>query len=236
MQHLKTEEPSEDLSWGCPRCTFRNHALLKCCEICEYIPNGDHAVGIPSYSKAKTPEQVIELFDEDNEDTEHLSSSSPTSAMMMNNETTKRRRAATSMKAEERSRLIKARYQEPRPDPNLLPEATAGILELVKIVMDLQQLRYSVASPSCMHYSQAGRYGAQWSCGYRNIQMLCSCLMGIPAFKSRLFAGDGIVPPIYHLQKYIEQAWKAGFDPEVRMTWLLYLSHDYCANVHLFHT
>jgi hypothetical protein len=37
-------------------------------------------------------------------------------------------------------------------------------------------LAYRLCSP-CMYVSQKGKEGAAWSCGYRNIQMLCSALL-----------------------------------------------------------
>ncbi|EDV24467.1 uncharacterized protein TRIADDRAFT_56280 [Trichoplax adhaerens] len=50
-----------------------------------------------------------------------------------------------------------------------------------------------------------------WGCGYRNIQMLLSCLMGCSQYKSVLFSE---IPSVTELQSYIERAWKKGFDVE----------------------
>eukprot|EP01036_Dinobryon_divergens_P046634 gene46634-62379_t len=33
--------------------------------------------------------------------------------------------------------------------------------------------------------------GSQWSCGYRNIQMLCHSLIKIPCYRARMFGGVG---------------------------------------------
>jgi len=65
------------------------------------------------------------------------------------------------------------------------------------------------------HISQAGVEGSRWSCGYRNIQMLCCSLMEISKYKSRLFHGKGEVPDINGIQSWIEKAWNDGFDLEV---------------------
>jgi hypothetical protein len=62
--------------------------------------------------------------------------------------------------------------------------------------------------------TQKGAEGEHWACGYRNIQMLCSALMLVPAFKQRLFNGSGDVPDVHGLQAWIEKAWSAGFDEE----------------------
>lgn len=58
-----------------------------------------------------------------------------------------------------------------------------------------------------------------WGCGYRNIQMLLSCLVRRGDYKERLqkfwegkcVDGDNI-PSIPHLQLFIEKAWTDGFD------------------------
>jgi hypothetical protein len=197
-------EDNDDTPWVCQRCTFFNHGSLKACEMCDS----------PLLSLfTKTKKEVIELFIIN--DSEEESDVEVGMEKVLKATSIKRSHTKTSAKATERSQLIRSIFKEPYRDPNILPEATIGILELVRIVTDLQQVRCSIASPSCIHYSQSGSYGAAWSCGYRNIQMLGSCLMGVPEFREILFAGNGIVPPIYHIQQFIEQAWRAGFDPEV---------------------
>jgi hypothetical protein len=64
------------------------------------------------------------------------------------------------------------------------------------------------------HYSQKGDDGSWWSCGYRNIQMLCSSLLRDPLYGPKLFGGAGFVPDLTSLQCWIERAWSLGFDPE----------------------
>lgn len=61
--------------------------------------------------------------------------------------------------------------------------------------------------------------GGEWSCGYRNIQMLCHTLMSLPSYRRILFNGNGEVPDVHGLQAWIEKAWSNGFDVEV----ILYL-------------
>jgi len=73
------------------------------------------------------------------------------------------------------------------------------------------------------HISQNGVYGSHWSCGYRNIQMLCTSLMQVPQMQSRLFLGCGQVPGIAGLQMWVEKAWEEGFDVEVTTAHRLYI-------------
>lgn len=58
-----------------------------------------------------------------------------------------------------------------------------------------------------------------WGCGYRNIQMMISCLMKRADYGERLrkmwegkFVEENAVPSIARLQALIEEAWREGFD------------------------
>jgi hypothetical protein len=56
-------------------------------------------------------------------------------------------------------------------------------------------IEYSICSP-CPHVSQRGNEGFEWSCGYRNIQMICHSLLnssvdGYKSYESQLFNGKG---------------------------------------------
>jgi hypothetical protein len=65
------------------------------------------------------------------------------------------------------------------------------------------------------HYSQAAPGRADsWSCGFRNIQILCSALMTVPAYRAVLFGGRGVVPSVRGLQGWIEAAWARGYDAQ----------------------
>lgn len=63
------------------------------------------------------------------------------------------------------------------------------------------------------HVSQRNEEGSWWSCGYRNIQMLCSALMRDSAIAPLLFGGSGVLPDVTSLQMWLERAWARGFDP-----------------------
>ncbi|XP_056290302.1 zinc finger-containing ubiquitin peptidase 1 [Pseudoliparis swirei] len=61
------------------------------------------------------------------------------------------------------------------------------------------------------HYcSSAGDRG--WGCGYRNLQMLLSSLLATEAYAPLL--QEGAVPSIPRVQSMIEEAWRAGLDPQ----------------------
>ncbi|CAM9152532.1 unnamed protein product [Choristocarpus tenellus] len=68
--------------------------------------------------------------------------------------------------------------------------------------------------PSVSHFSQRDATGSRWSCGYRNIQMMCSALLEVPEYARVLFGGSGIIPGVPLLQAWIELAWANGYDPE----------------------
>lgn len=98
--------------------------------------------------------------------------------------------------------------------PQSIPHSTNCLVKLLDDVAARQVLsiRYPLFVPD--HFTQLGGYGARWSCGYRNIQMICSSLFQVPDYRNVLFNGDGKMPTISDLQKYIEDAWAAGFDVE----------------------
>lgn len=68
------------------------------------------------------------------------------------------------------------------------------------------------------HY--ASTYGDRgWGCGYRNMQMLLSCLVRAPQYVCLLAEGwDGAtdlhIPSIPTLQLLVERAWQLGFDTQ----------------------
>ena len=96
--------------------------------------------------------------------------------------------------------------------------ATDGLIELVAANLTQQGFQkttteFALCSP-CKHISQRGTEGYDWSCGYRNIQMISHSLLNHPTidYRSRLFNGKGDIPDVNGIQSWIEKAWKAGFD------------------------
>ena len=98
---------------------------------------------------------------------------------------------------------------------------TSGIMELLKKVLLQNRMTFSLSWPYCSHFSQRNSFGASWSCGYRNVQMIASSLMQIPVYREKLFSGKGRMPNIRIIQQWIEEAWKEGFDVEVRNSIML---------------
>ncbi len=91
---------------------------------------------------------------------------------------------------------------------------TNGLIELIELrVMHQKGIRkYRLCSPTS-HLSQVQSLeGVHWSCGYRNIQILCTSLNQVPKYRQVLFNKDGDIPSIYGIQAWIEKAWKDGFD------------------------
>ncbi len=92
---------------------------------------------------------------------------------------------------------------------------TKNIIELFNDALMLSKhSTYRLCSPF-PHISQKGVTGHGWSCGYRNIQMLCASLLQLPCYKRILFGGSGELPTVIELQTWIERAWADGFDVEV---------------------
>jgi hypothetical protein len=94
---------------------------------------------------------------------------------------------------------------------------TEGIIELLREVLCRQkkekEIYFKICSPLTF-ISQKGTEGENWSCGYRNIQMLCTSLLQIPSYRRVMFDQSGEVPSVHGLQSWIEKAWREGFDEE----------------------
>ena len=91
---------------------------------------------------------------------------------------------------------------------------TDGLIELIEFRVKHQAgiRNYRICSPTS-HISQVQSIeGVHWSCGYRNIQILCTSLIQVPQYKQVLFNKDGDIPSIYGIQAWIEKAWRDGFD------------------------
>uniref|UniRef100_A0A8C4R3Z3 Zinc finger containing ubiquitin peptidase 1 n=1 Tax=Eptatretus burgeri TaxID=7764 RepID=A0A8C4R3Z3_EPTBU len=70
-------------------------------------------------------------------------------------------------------------------------------------------VRASWIAAETSHY-RAGPGDVGWGCGYRNLQMLLSCLARLQQFD---FLGGLQVPSLPRLQELVEEAWTKGFDP-----------------------
>lgn len=179
-------------NWPCKQCSFLNHPLLSVCEICDTpsIQSTQQSLNYTGSSDNGIAKQQANTLDHDY-DLERV--------LKM-------------------PRISSNTY--PIPPAASLPQSTEespvkGLLELILRQDAKDRLYYQICSPPCDHYSQKGAFGAKWSCGYRNIQMLCSSLMQIEEYKGALFEKNGQIPDIKSIQRWIELAWAAGFDREV---------------------
>uniref|UniRef100_UPI00358E1950 zinc finger-containing ubiquitin peptidase 1 isoform X2 n=1 Tax=Myxine glutinosa TaxID=7769 RepID=UPI00358E1950 len=73
-------------------------------------------------------------------------------------------------------------------------------------------LRASWIAAETSHY-RAGPGDVGWGCGYRNLQMLLSCLARLQHFDCLGFQGGLQIPSLPRLQELVEEAWTKGFDP-----------------------
>lgn len=204
------------MNWSCDLCSFSNHPDLQFCEICEGVKRNDSLLATISAKEIFKDVEYVDLLD-----SPHV----PSMGLGLIGQC-----ASTSQGLKLTRPEVCANDRQP--SGQLLQPITAcsyatlGLVELIRQCNDAPTNtgarskvlnEYIVCSPSCIHASQAskGSFGSAWSCGYRNIQMLCSSLMQIQEYRRVLFDGTGVVPEIGALQRWIETAWKDGFDTEV---------------------
>ncbi|UNI19192.1 hypothetical protein JDV02_005395 [Purpureocillium takamizusanense] len=74
-------------------------------------------------------------------------------------------------------------------------------------------VRAYLCHPCVQHISKLRREGG--FCGYRNIQMLISYIIGAKAFGAEVFGNR--VPSVFDIQDLIEAAWDMGHNPQGRI-------------------
>ena len=178
------------MSWSCPQCTFSNHPDLACCEICSFNV-AEHLNNTTSVPKPPQPQGGDYKGRKDEPTTSLPNASIYTNGILQ---------------------LIEQTQQ------GWLNES--GLSSVSISQKKLQKKKhpphsYKLCFPYCGHVSQKGTYGSGWSCGYRNIQMLCCSLLQVPEYKAVMFDGSGKLPDIPTIQHWIEVAWRDGFDAEV---------------------
>lgn len=89
-----------------------------------------------------------------------------------------------------------------------------GLMTLLrKCLEDERGLTCSAISGYIDYFQSTSSEDLGWGCGWRNIQMLSSHLLTKTyGAKEMLFGGSGFVPDIPSLQKWLEIAWRRGFD------------------------
>ncbi|XP_030539806.1 zinc finger-containing ubiquitin peptidase 1 isoform X1 [Rhodamnia argentea] len=89
-----------------------------------------------------------------------------------------------------------------------------GLMALLKRCLELEAEQSTCILCSYLdHFQSTKSEDVGWGCGWRNIQMLGShLLVERQEAKEGLFGGSGFVPDIVSLQRWLEIAWKRGFD------------------------
>ncbi|WOK95365.1 hypothetical protein Cni_G04072 [Canna indica] len=95
-----------------------------------------------------------------------------------------------------------------------LYKVESGLTSLLRRCLELENGNsISIVSGHIDHYQTNESEDIGWGCGWRNIQMLSShMLVHIPDATDAMFGGSGFVPDILSLQRWLEIAWKRGFD------------------------
>lgn len=185
---------SDGGNWNCSSCTFSNHEALLECEVCE-APRSPAQAGLLPKIKLSPERKSKQLVQKKLVvSTMGVNSSSKSSDDIVSN---------TLMN---RSEYLKEQSHTTSKEQPLL--------DVISKIMDQEKRVFVMCFPYPHHISQKHHFGASWSCGYRNIQMLCSSLFQIPLYRAALFHGDGEIPTIEGLQYWIEKAWEAGFDTD----------------------
>jgi hypothetical protein len=86
--------------------------------------------------------------------------------------------------------------------------STEGVIERLREMPVSGQVRARLLCSPTTHFVSDGN-----NCGFRNLQMLLSCLLHDPEFLRVVFTGQRLMPSVYRLQQLIEESWSAGFDP-----------------------
>ena len=112
-----------------------------------------------------------------------------------------------------------------------IPDILCLLLANEHIQSPLQTTHALLCNPEARYFSPTPA-DVKWACGYKNFQVMVSCILSLPDevsgyLKTRLreslggSLGPNGVPSISQLQKLIEHAWSAGFDI-VRCSMLAY--------------
>jgi hypothetical protein len=173
--------------WECTKCTFINHSLLSFCEVCNF-----NRENTKSKKTEVAKEKLIIIDCDDLEEKLDMG--------LANSKTNTKHDSAESNLSED--------IEDSEGSPDCL------ILETISNILQADHANFAVCYPYPKHISQKHAYGSNWSCGYRNIQMLSSSLMQIPEYRPLLFDGSGTIPSIFMIQHYLELAWADGFDTE----------------------
>ncbi|KAK3297549.1 peptidase family C78-domain-containing protein [Chaetomium fimeti] len=90
-----------------------------------------------------------------------------------------------------------------------------GVISVLALLLEQSpSTKYAyLCHPSVQHVSKLKREGG--FCGYRNIQMLASCVVDAKFKGHEHFHGS--IPSIFQIQEWIEAAWDQGINPQGRL-------------------
>ncbi|KAG0706334.1 peptidase family C78-domain-containing protein [Suillus ampliporus] len=103
-----------------------------------------------------------------------------------------------------------------RPPPD---NCSPGLITLLKHALKKSHTkghtRRAVLCCESATYNEVEAFDRRWGCGYRNFLMACAALMD-QQIQSIYYAllDDPFPPGVRNLQRWIEAAWKEGYDPE----------------------
>ena len=212
------------MNWSCSHCTFSNHPDLLCCEMCglSAVPDAENALKPQTLLSPQFPTKAISsqikalaaatapIHHLHQEITTGINGKSDATLLNLSLYTN----GILQLIEQTQQDWINGTVNTNSSSNNSTSTSISKIKRKIKSPPHI----YRLCFPYCVHVSQKNSFGSGWSCGYRNIQMLCSSLIQLPAYRAVMFDGSGRVPDIKGLQHWIEVAWKDGFDTEVRCT------------------
>ena len=171
-------QDQQQQKWECPKCTFSNHDLMPTCEVCEH----KHEV----ISSAVV--DLVEIEDTFDLNNVHYQDNSCSAV------------AVNSFDLLEDTSCSTVAVKSTSFDEITAGNSNTGILELMVASFKKKSIPFISCNPHCLHITQTGSFGSRWSCGYRNIQMMCSALMTQEVYRKVLFDGSGLVGSCLFLQ------------------------------------
>ncbi|XP_060171702.1 uncharacterized protein LOC132602906 isoform X1 [Lycium barbarum] len=96
------------------------------------------------------------------------------------------------------------------------PQIGQGLMDLLRNCLELEtEKTTTILCGYVDHFQSSPSEDFGWGCGWRNIQMLSSHLLKQQQeAREVLYGGSGFVPDIPSLQRWLEIAWKRGFDKQ----------------------
>lgn len=215
-------------SWSCNQCTFANHIDLRFCEICSNpkLETGHEVTAEAEGAFVQFEEETV--FSASGRLLRKKAANRNQVQSQINFSVDSGRMGITTSSSSSSGHYSLRDYNNKRIEPQEdFPIAMEGEVKTVGLIGDLllkdKKLDFSLAFPHPQHITQKNTIGAEWSCGYRNIQMMTSSLLQVPLYGALLFVDNDnnddhnngpVIPDILTIQRHIELAWQGGWDPD----------------------